>query len=156
MTQIETREIREITEVDLVEISVVSTPANPSSLFTLAKSVKEFFDNQRNEEETKEIKTDILETACENQVTPETVEEKADEVEILKIETEKQIQRLTEEIEKQQEIIDSQKAIISELTDKTVSLESKIQKVGVRKATIITGTENTFSKTISYFDLIKR
>jgi hypothetical protein len=29
----------------LVEISVVSTPANPKTLFTLAKSVKSFFDN---------------------------------------------------------------------------------------------------------------
>jgi hypothetical protein len=35
--------IREITELDLIEISVVSTPANPTSLFTMAKSLKNFF-----------------------------------------------------------------------------------------------------------------
>ena len=38
------REIRQITDLDLIEISVVSVPANASALFTLSKSLKQFFD----------------------------------------------------------------------------------------------------------------
>ena len=38
--------IRVIKKVDLVEISLVTCPANPGALFTIAKSVKAFFDKQ--------------------------------------------------------------------------------------------------------------
>lgn len=39
--------IRTIKELDLVEISVVSTPANPNAVFSLGKSVKTFFDEEK-------------------------------------------------------------------------------------------------------------
>lgn len=38
------KRIREITELKLVEVSVVAFPANPQAVFTLAKSLKWFFD----------------------------------------------------------------------------------------------------------------
>lgn len=53
------RYIREITELDLVEISVVSTPANPSSLFTLAKSLKNFFSEIEKKSAEDEEKVEI-------------------------------------------------------------------------------------------------
>lgn len=89
------KEIREITELDLVEISVVSTPANKSSLFTLTKSLKDFFDKIRetekkalettendstivipeNEEKTQENTKKLDENSEETEKTPETIEE---------------------------------------------------------------------------------
>mgnify|MGYP002141874976 CR=1 FL=1 len=38
--------IREITEIDLVEISVCNTPANADALFTMARAIKAFFEEQ--------------------------------------------------------------------------------------------------------------
>jgi HK97 family phage prohead protease len=66
------RSIREITSLDLVEISVVATPANPSTLFTLAKSLKKFFDKKaiekKSEDDGGEVEEEINE---ENQPTGE-------------------------------------------------------------------------------------
>ena len=42
--ELDWKEIRIITALDLIEISVVSTPANASSLFTLQKSLTNFFE----------------------------------------------------------------------------------------------------------------
>ncbi len=63
--------IREVTNLDLAEISVVAVPANPSTLFTLAKSLKSFFDKK----DAEETPTDVPakeETPVE--VAPEAVE----------------------------------------------------------------------------------
>lgn len=199
MTETNGREIREITDVDLIEISVVSTPANPGSLFTLAKSVREFFltkDKEakdveiidetptaieeeiiesvspeaevveevteektaevepevavepepiiepipETEEEAKEIQTDNLETAVETTDTPEKVEEGAEvieaipeavlpevnaEVEALKAE----VAELKEDIANKAEKMASMEYVIANLTEKSVSLEEKMQKV---------------------------
>ncbi len=214
MTETNGREIREITDVDLIEISVVSTPANPGSLFTLAKSVREFFltkdkeaknveiiDETPNEiaeeiiesvspeaegfelntenaqeviqevieklteektaevepevavepepiieptpeteEEAKEIKADNLETAGESPDAPEKVEEEAEvieaipeavlpevnaEVEALKAE----VAELKEDIANKAEKMASMEYVIANLTEKSVSLEEKMQKV---------------------------
>lgn len=38
---------RTIKELDLIEISVVSTPANPHAIFSIEKSVKNFFDSEK-------------------------------------------------------------------------------------------------------------
>jgi phage head maturation protease len=38
--------VRKITEIDLVELSVVNTPANADALFTMARAIKLFFEQQ--------------------------------------------------------------------------------------------------------------
>lgn len=48
---IEGKEIRVITELDLIEISVVAVPANPKSLFTMEKSLKSLFIEQKSAED---------------------------------------------------------------------------------------------------------
>ncbi len=73
--------LRIITDLDLVEISVVNTPANAGSLFSLAKCVKSFFDNMKeNEKDIKalEIKNGEMEgKENENPKENEKVEEEA-------------------------------------------------------------------------------
>lgn len=44
-TSEETHSVREITKLDLWEISVVTFPANKGAIFSLAKSVKKFFND---------------------------------------------------------------------------------------------------------------
>lgn len=68
------KEIREITDLDLVEISVVSTPANKSSLFTLTKSLKDFFDKIR-ETEKKALETTETESTIDTSENQEKLEE---------------------------------------------------------------------------------
>jgi HK97 family phage prohead protease len=197
-------EIRVITELDLVEISVVSTPANPGSIFTLAKSVREYFLTQKSDEATttEGIKEEIIESvqpesqkteevpAQEAQPTetqPATVETAGEipapaptetvPVEAPKAETPSEVEILTSEvnalktkleelttinasIQEENDKLKSDNAAkdvsIQELSTKTVSLEEKMSKVGVRRATIVTGTDNVRSfKTITYRDLIK-
>lgn len=72
--------IREVTNLDLAEISVVAVPANPQTLFTLAKSLKKFFDTkdaQEKKEETPVETPKVEETPTEAPVetVPETKEE---------------------------------------------------------------------------------
>jgi chromosome segregation ATPase len=202
-TEATMQEIRVITELDLVEISVVSTPANPGSIFTLAKSVREYFLTQKSDEATttEGIKEEIIESVqpeaqkteevpaqeaqpTETQpqttetsgATPETpavvvVEEaqKAEtpsEVEILTSEV-NALKTKLEELAKLNEALVSENAklktdngekdkAISELSTKTISLEEKMSKVGVRRATIVSGTDTVRAyKTITYRDLIK-
>ena len=212
------QEIRVITELDLVEISVVSTPANPGSIFTLSKSIREFFLTKdadasvvkeeiiesvqpeasgvitpvpKTEVETVSAVTEpVTETPAQEAqptetqpqttetsgATPETpavvvVEEapKAEtpsEVEILTSEV-NALKTKLEELAKLNEALVSENAklktdngekdkAISELSTKTISLEEKMSKVGVRRATIVSGTDNVRSyKTITYRDLIK-
>jgi len=76
------KEIREITDLDLVEISVVSTPANKSSLFTLTKSLKDFFDKIR-ETEKKAIETQEetpTESVSENEEKPQETPKESVEI----------------------------------------------------------------------------
>jgi HK97 family phage prohead protease len=200
MTETNGREIREITDVDLIEISVVSTPANPGSLFTLAKSVREFFltkdkeakdveiidetpsevteeiiesiepeaevveeiveeaktaevepeavteaepiiePTPETEEEAKEIQTDNLETAVETTDTPEKVEEGAEVIEAIEPEAvpevnaevealKAEVAELKEDIATKAEKMASMEYVIANLTEKSVSLEEKMQKV---------------------------
>lgn len=75
-----TKYIREILSLDLAEISVVAVPANPSTLFTLAKSLKKFFDTKDAEEtvetpvETPEVIEEVETPAEEVKSEPEAVE----------------------------------------------------------------------------------
>jgi len=60
---------RIITEVDLVEISVVSVPANPDALFTIEKSLANYF-NSLNHKDMKKKNLLDTETKEEENVTP--------------------------------------------------------------------------------------
>jgi len=70
--------IREVTNLDLAEISVVAVPANPSTLFTLAKSLKKYFDTK----DAEEAPTDVLakeETPASEVETPVEIETPTEE-----------------------------------------------------------------------------
>lgn len=49
-------EVRIINDLDWIETSIVSTPANPKAIFSLAKSVKSFFDS---------LPSTLMKTPCE-------------------------------------------------------------------------------------------
>lgn len=68
--------IREITKLDLAEISVVAVPANPSTLFTLAKSLKKFFDEKDDKgDEPEPIPAEKAEEVSPSETeTPESTE----------------------------------------------------------------------------------
>jgi predicted RNase H-like nuclease (RuvC/YqgF family) len=91
--------------------------------------------------------------------TPSEVEILASEVNALKAQLEeltKLNESLREENGKLKSDNTSKDLSIQELSTKTISLEEKMSKVGVRRATIVTGTENMKSfRTITYRDLIK-
>lgn len=96
------KEIREITDLDLVEISVVSTPANKSSLFTLTKSLKDFFDKIR-ETEKKALETtenDSTIVISENEEKPQENTQKVEE-------NTKEEEKTTEPPEKTEELTEA-------------------------------------------------
>lgn len=135
-------EIRKISDLDLIEISVVSTPANPNSLFTLAKSIKSFFDeNLLNNNEKMEIKeiineavdevipaveikeeSDWKEEAVESPAIVETPEVKTnEEAEILKTE----IKTLKDMFETQKNELEEYKKLLNWLYDNVLELSQK-------------------------------
>jgi len=122
-------EIREITDLDLVEISVVSTPANQNSLFTLTKSVKNFFDwiNLINN-------TEIMEEIIEEK----TIETKIDEVIEVKETITPQIEEtiLWDEVEISSENLDTDKAQDEELKSLKDMIENSKQEIEELKNSI--------------------
>lgn len=100
--------VRVIKKLDLVEISIVSTPANGNALFTVAKSVKSFFndlvtksfsmktkDAQLNEVDADQVKPEVDTEAKEEEkkgeeaqaeAAPANEEPKAPDVEAVKLE----------------------------------------------------------------------
>jgi len=122
-------EIREITDLDLVEISVVSTPANQNSLFTLTKSVKNFFDwiNLINN-------TEIMEEIIEEK----TIETKIDEVIEVKETITPQIEEtiLWDEVEISSENLDIDKAQDEELKSLKDMIENSQQEIEELKNSI--------------------
>ena len=78
------RMIREITELRLVEISVVAFPANENARFTLAKSLKSFFDGIQ---EIKSLATGLAYEIKSDDVEIVNFEEemKADEIEQIEV-----------------------------------------------------------------------
>lgn len=119
MTETNGREIREITDVDLIEISVVSTPANPGSLFTLAKSVREFFLTKDKESKDVEIIAETPEEVIEEiieSVEPETevVEEVAEELKTAEVEPEAVAEEVAEVVETPEVVEESKSFYILE------------------------------------------
>jgi len=113
------RMIREITELRLVEVSVVAFPANENARFTLAKSLKSFFDGIQEIKSLAtglayEIKSDDVEIVnFEEEMKAdeiEQIEEKKDEV---KDETEKK-----EEEQPKEEITDTPADVVAEEKEK--------------------------------------
>lgn len=70
--------IRVIKKLDLVEISIVSTPANGNALFTLAKSVKSYFNEVVTKSFMNKKDVQVNEVPAEEPQVPETVEPTAE------------------------------------------------------------------------------
>lgn len=83
------KQIREVTALDLVEISVVATPANPQTLFTLAKSLKKFFAEKKEEDgvEVIEEAPEVAPVVAEEVVEETKKETKTDEEVVAEIVT---------------------------------------------------------------------
>jgi HK97 family phage prohead protease len=153
-------EVRQITDLDLIEISVVSTPANPNSLFTLTKSVKNFFDNLDEEidwtnlitnnitmeevklcdevEITSENLVETTEEVIEN-ITEEVVEDEAQENEELKalkevVETQKiEMEEIKKSLQSQTDLLNNVLDNVIELSKKTQENKSVLDNLPIKK-----------------------
>jgi HK97 family phage prohead protease len=208
------KEIREISEIDLVEISVVTTPANPGAIFSLAKSIKQFFTEIKEAEAiaataqvepiqsqveqaliapvepaielatpapievpVAEIPQEVPAPIMSQEPTGETVgvtptttvpeppkeEPKAEmpDPSIVIWELNARIEELTklnEELAAQNatlktESTEKQKSI-DELSQKSLALEEKIWREGVRKWKIVTSSTKSFGSILTYSHLL--
>ena len=124
-------EIRKITWLDLIEISIVSTPANKESLFTLAKSIKSFFNNLTNnnmeniemieevkaieeikeeiKEELKEVKEDVIEEWINNTETLDGLEKSSESLDT----------QISDETKTIENIVEVKKEIVKEEDNKS-------------------------------------
>lgn len=128
-------EIRKINDLDLIEISVVSTPANPNSLFTLAKSIKSFFDESLlNNNETMEIKEVINEEVEKLQDITEKAGENPEFTEKL---WEKEAEVTTEVTNSQNEAVESKALVDMEIKSLKDMIENQKEEIKTLKESFV-------------------
>lgn len=127
------KQIREVTALDLVEISVVATPANPQTLFTLAKSLKKFFAERKEEEEVIEEAPEVTPVAEE-----ETKEEtKTDEEVVAEIAT-----PIEEAPAPEEEVVDSEEAPVVKADEEPTESTEEVLTEEEAKALIVSIMED--------------
>lgn len=129
------QEIRVIKDLDLIENSVVTTPANGQAVFTLSKSIKSFFENLKDNQET--MDKDIKMTAEEIIEAP-VVELEGEELEKAQEETEAhdaEAESAEVSDETTQEVVDEEKDV--ELDGTNPEVLEEVESEGERPS----GTE---------------